>query len=329
MSSVDWWVLYSQDAVLLGNDCLDFFYNLHQRRPRHKPTRFSFMLHDTLGKKNGCAPCFAPAHKDHLIILSLCFSKATSEIHLPRKLQVVMDPGDLASAAQIARFTRPLEGIKLQGATLNFKILPFELDNDEMYDIKLSCTYQSSVIAELSARLVHKDKIIRNGNSFYEQMDRPSDLCCYLAIHLFSGHGLLKPKWISDPALKGSGRWTSEDLDSTDFIVIEHVQVDTVHRRKGIGKEMMNAVLNWALNRGANIAFFHTVELRRPLHGADAAYREKCSRAMAFCRSVGFRRVGASHWFAHSTVRGPMPSWSADEDFDPEECLPGAGVSNT
>jgi hypothetical protein len=51
----------------------------------------------------------------------------------------------------------------------------------------------------------------------------------------------------------------------------------------------------------------------------EPGYKTNLARSISFCRSVGFRRLGTSEYFAWFTLRGNWPAWSAEEDFDPVE----------
>jgi hypothetical protein len=116
--------------------------------------------------------------------------------------------------------------------------------------------------------------------------------------------------------------------------VFELLQINEPYRRRGLGKRLVNAVLETA--RKTSKSFFAVVQptsLTRDIEkeiqeGMSydervVVYRRKLEAATDFFRALGFRRIGSSGWFALAAT-DPSHSChgvSAESDYDPPETL--------
>jgi GNAT superfamily N-acetyltransferase len=214
--------------------------------------------------------------------------------------------------------------------------------NRENHDVKLkvsmSAHYESDSAMNIWAECVEGGERIGSVRGllltppiweldFYEYMDPISGDCADLAINLFDQLGQLKEMWISDLETKGSGIWDHRLDYQCQFLVIEIADVKLAHRREGLGRCMVDALLKTAVSHGgAEYSFVWSTQLNSAEDAArdgDSDYLAKWdankARADAFWRSMGFRRVGASKWLCRAMDENdPSHALAAEDDFDPE-----------
>lgn len=175
-------------------------------------------------------------------------------------------------------------------------------------------------------------KLIRRSkmrNTFYDEMEEPSRDTCLLAFDLFDRYGCLRPEYKNHPIRKGSGIW-KEELDDGDFLLIEEIKIDEEYRQRGLGSRVVNAMLDKTEEKTRGFfaitwpTVFCTDKLRHEVKDKTETEREIILKpydkvAKAFWRSLGFRRIGSSYWFALASDPGHRcHSLPVSDDYDPE-----------
>ena len=186
-------------------------------------------------------------------------------------------------------------------------------------------------VAFCAARLIRRANI---RGAFYEQMQKPFDEATLLAFDLFDRYGRLKDDYRQHPIRKGSGMWQNQ-LNDGDILLIEDVAVKEPYRRQGLGKKMINALLETTRNKteaGKFVAILwpeysknaHFEDLLNALVGDSGSVHRPSvldhhdSVAISWARSLGFRRIASSMWFGLLCEAGqPTPSSSVEKDYDP------------
>lgn len=186
-------------------------------------------------------------------------------------------------------------------------------------------------------------KLIRRGKmreSFWFEMEQPTQETCDLAFDLFDRYGRLNPEFYEHDINKGTGVWGNE-LDRGDLLFFEELTVDAAHRRRGIGTKLVNAILEKTRKKvSERVGFF---ALARPgflwrevshLEDDPAAMGEAQEDAekggLAFWHAMGFRRVGTSSWLAWtdspghpSRQLGIAQDWICPDDLTADVSLYG------
>lgn len=183
-------------------------------------------------------------------------------------------------------------------------------------------------------------KLIRRSimrESFWAEMEAPTQDTHNLAFELFDRYGRLNPELYEHDVNKGTGVWGTE-LDRGDLLIIETVQVDKGYRRRGIGTKLVNAILEKTRKKVSEQEGFFV--LTRPgflwrevslLRGDPAALKEAEQAgerdALAFWHAMGFRRVGTTFWLAWTdSPDHPSRQLEADQDWTHQDD-PTADVS--
>lgn len=173
--------------------------------------------------------------------------------------------------------------------------------------------------------------------SFWEEMECPTQDTHDLAFELFDRYGRLNPEFYDHDVNKGSGVW-GDELDHGDLLILEELKVDTAYRRRGTGTKLVNAILEKTKKKVSDrVGFFALVRpgaLRSELPTWDpAAMREAEQSAMkaalGFWRAMGFRRVGTSPWLAWTDSPGhPSRQLGIFQDFvGPDDQIAGVSLS--
>ncbi|CAG8970644.1 hypothetical protein HYALB_00003398 [Hymenoscyphus albidus] len=217
-------------------------------------------------------------------------------------------------------FTASLRGVK----TTFYVRDEYELEGVKV--LRVECAINNLSLGTVQARLLRRDRFL---DSFWDTMDACSQDCGDLASTIFTKNGHLKPKWVSSQ-YKGTGVWDVEDF-LYPFLVIENIQVNPNHRRAGIGRYMVQVILQEAEKRGACFSCTWPTELgdspessssllhyQRPEGEKGAIYNGNVARAIGFWRAMGFRRIGTSHWFClHEFEDHPSRRLAPEDDFGP------------
>jgi len=183
--------------------------------------------------------------------------------------------------------------------TFDTAILKFcigkDIENEAVHNVTLTCVHQNLDLGSVFARLINAEEL----DSFQMDMDDISHDCMDLASLVFDGAGMLQRKWLRDSVSKGSGVWTAS-LGQNGFLVVETIQVGMAYRRKGVGKVMLEALIKLAKNRNASYAFLWATQLNTAPDvsfnqpDSEALFSANKARATAFCRAIGFRRIGTT-----------------------------------
>ncbi|KAH9908308.1 hypothetical protein F4778DRAFT_776611 [Xylariomycetidae sp. FL2044] len=186
-------------------------------------------------------------------------------------------------------------------------------------------TASDSVIGMCDAKLIRRDSIT---HSFWDSMEPPSEETSDLAIELFDRYGRLNRKYLQDDYHKGTGVWGNE-LDTGDILLFEKLSVSREFRHQKIGTRMVQTVLDRVrMKIEAQQALLAIVgpgaltqEVRQECKsGADETTVRKThvERAQNFWRSLGFRRIGTSRWFALTDAQGhPSQQLDVASDWEP------------
>ena len=178
-----------------------------------------------------------------------------------------------------------------------------------------------------------KCKLIRRARMrhvFYDEMEEPSCETSSLAFDIFDRYGRLRKEFKTHPIKRGTGLWQHE-LDNGDLLLFEELKIDKRYRRRGLGKRLVAAVLEKTCEKSES--FFAIVEpgylyreVRIEIKGSmsdeekDVIYRQAFNAGTDFWRSLGFRRIGSSTWFAlASDPDHPCHGVPAGSDHNPPE----------
>ncbi|PSR84017.1 hypothetical protein BD289DRAFT_482998 [Coniella lustricola] len=151
-------------------------------------------------------------------------------------------------------------------------------------------------LAVCSAKLIRRDHIKAG---FWEEMEEPTQETSQLAFELFDRYGRLKPKFYEHEFKRGTGVWGSE-LDDGDILLIEVLCVAPEKRRTGLGTEIVQKILEKVRPKTRRfIALVSPGFLSSEVpEGDDDEKQHQIAASLQFWRSLGFRRVGTSSWFA-------------------------------
>jgi GNAT superfamily N-acetyltransferase len=235
-----------------------------------------------------------------------------------------MGPPELESEEQENFLDDPADGKVIMKVFL-------QEEDDEfqawMQTIHVHCTRDGKEIWRGIGRYVKRDYI---RSHFWRDMEEPCQELSSIAFELFDRYGRLKSEFIDHTIRKGTGCWGSE-LDLGSLFVIEYMSVEKALRRKGVGKRMATCLLNKALAGERKTAFSLVMpgwlnsDISKVIDGKSKREqiiirRGARSSAIAFYRSLGFRRIGASYCFGLATDPDHQAcKLLAAADFDPPE----------
>ncbi|KAH8163739.1 hypothetical protein CIB48_g4508 [Xylaria polymorpha] len=174
-------------------------------------------------------------------------------------------------------------------------------------------------IAVCKVKLIRRQRI---RHDFWVQMEEPSEATSSLAFDIFDRYGRLDREYCEHEIRKGSGVW-GDELDRGNLLLFEEIDVTPSWRRQAVATKIVNAILEKARAMpGRFFAFAAPGCLTRNLdytdetsHSALIAKQEMISKR--FWRSLGFRRVGVSGWFAYThNDSHPSRHLDAEEDWD-------------
>ena len=246
----------------------------------------------------------------------------------------------------------------LGGSEVTFKL--FIQDNDEefkswMDTIHVHCSSDGKEIGNAFGRFVHRGRIRPH---FWRHMEEPCQELSSIAFELFDRYGRLNRELINHTVRKGTGCWGSE-VDLGPIFIIEHIRIERTWRRKGVGKKMIEALITKAsaekktpdplismasaedklfesligkISTKKNKLAFTIVapgwlngDIRADLDGKTATEQRDIQFAthdasVAFFRSIGFRRIGASSCFGLAVdPNHKAHKISINDDFNPPD----------
>ncbi|KAK1252723.1 hypothetical protein MKX08_003910 [Trichoderma sp. CBMAI-0020] len=117
-----------------------------------------------------------------------------------------------------------------------------------------------------------------------------------MGFDLFDRYGRLKPAFKKGSARCGSGIW-GDELDDGDILLIQKVCIDEPHRRQGMAQEMVRDMLQKALAK-CNPQTFIAIAREKSGEEQSVIYDRERHKLECFWRSLGFRRIGYTEWFA-------------------------------
>ncbi|KAL6896377.1 hypothetical protein GGI43DRAFT_410944 [Trichoderma evansii] len=205
--------------------------------------------------------------------------------------------------------------------------------NASVLSKKTNANGKPDCIGSCSSVLIDRDRI---RPVFYNAIHQPSEETSSMGFGLFDRYGRLKLAFKKDSVRSGSGIW-GDELNCGDILLIDQVRIDKRYRRQGIGQEMVRVILQKALARCDPETFVAiarsaaiTSEVRdecedKSYEEEDAIYDRERRTVECFLRSLGFRRIGYTEWFAFAAgdAQHACHSLPADQDFDPPEPTPG------
>ena len=203
-----------------------------------------------------------------------------------------------------------------------------DYESDEEHDwlkpVRSTATGPDGVkIGTCTGNIVYRDSIRKD---FYSLMEEPSQELAELAFGLFDRWGNIKSDYLEHPVKKGSGVWGKE-LNRGSFLYVENLKVNKDHYRQGSGRRMVEDVCTKARSARSSCRFAITWPVfvdNRPYEDrqADPCRPDRVARIDAgqtatenFWRSVGFRRIGSSPFFAFA-MAGDLPSLALDKSED-------------
>lgn len=164
-------------------------------------------------------------------------------------------------------------------------------------------------IGHCNAKLIRRDMM---RESFWLEMEETTQETHALASDLFDRYGRLQPELYDHEIIKGSGVWGKE-LDHGDLLLFDEVKVDAAYRGRGIGTNLVNAILEKTKKTvSERMGFFALASpgfLRGDIPRDDPtatteAKQDAMKTALRFWHSMGFRRVGTSAWLAWTDSPG-------------------------
>lgn len=151
-------------------------------------------------------------------------------------------------------------------------------------------------------------------------MEEVSEETCDMAFGLFDRYGRVERKYIKPGFRQGTGVWDRE-LDHGDILFIDKLRVESEARRRGVGTKLFKAVLNHVRGSAGPRKFVAVVGPGILRQDTDETDRDEAMGALAtsrrFWRSLGFRRIGTSPWFAYTDQPGhPSKELDISKDWD-------------
>ena len=194
--------------------------------------------------------------------------------------------------------------------------------------LHITCTHNGKVVGWANGQHINRSWI---RPFFYRDMEEPTqDMSC-LAYDVFDRYGCLKKEFKEHPVRKGTGKWGSE-LDIGILFLIESIRLDKEWRRNGLGTIMVKAIMGKATRLEGGVDFTLTIPGWLNTRDLDLELKDKSKSAarvirfrhqdtaVAFFRSLGFRRIGASGCLGLAKdLAHEAHNISCTDDYDPEE----------
>jgi len=164
-------------------------------------------------------------------------------------------------------------------------------------------------------------------------MEEPCQELSMVAFGLFDRYGRLKRELKDHPIRKGTGVWGSE-LDLGPLFIIESVCVNRDWRRKGVGKKIVTCLIEKSHGEKTTPSFslvtpgWLNSEIEPDIREKTKIQKRQIQFlahdvAVSLYRSLGFRRIGTSSFFALATdPNHPAHTISCTADLDPPVAEP-------
>lgn len=166
---------------------------------------------------------------------------------------------------------------------------------------------EGEVIGSYSAKFVKRNVIFDN---FHFSMDEVSAEMYQLAREIFDKGGCLRRQFEGASMGPGQGTW-GQKLDLGDILLLEEMYVEQSYRRQGFGRAMVRDLVRRARRASADscVEFFVvclpsglTNVVRHEETGTATQVQDAKRRheaiASQFFRSMGFKKIGSSDWYA-------------------------------
>lgn len=199
------------------------------------------------------------------------------------------------------------------------------------------------IVASCLAQRINRKPIRAN---FYEEMGEESEDLADLAFNLFDRWGCVKDDILYHPVKTGTGIW-GEELNRGKILLFQSLTAEEDARSQGIARKVVEDL--WAKVRAQTDAS----TVRYPQFGPPTAHEDEECRfalvlptqvdtmekaafealspdargdyvenskavAIAFWRSLGFRRIGSSSWFGlAASAEHPSHQLSTHDDYNP------------
>jgi GNAT superfamily N-acetyltransferase len=192
--------------------------------------------------------------------------------------------------------------------------------------IMLTNTTDSSMtkIGHSYGELIRRSQVQQ---AFYEELEEPTSETSELAFDLFDRYGRLRKEFKTHEVKKGSGLW-GDELDTGDLLHLEQIVVEKPYRRQGLGRKLVKAMIEKTRPKCGN--FFAIVLVSNLISAVEKetpgmtkeeripVYDQHEETAIHFFRSLGFRRVGSTSWFALAGNKNhSCHNLLALDDYDP------------
>lgn len=216
----------------------------------------------------------------------------------------------------------------------------FEAINGNIHLRQANEAAKQDPVGFCSSALIRRIKI---REKFYHDIEQPTEESSAMGFALFDRYGRLKPAFKKHAFKSGSGIW-GDELDIGDIHLIDQVQIDESHRHRGLGKMLLETILERGIaksNPRRYIAIARDAvlfsEIEHKCHGKteeekSAIYDRQQHISQLFLRSLGFRRIGSTEWFARAgDKQHRCHCLPADQDFDPPPMIPSVpnSIMNT
>ncbi|CAI6331670.1 unnamed protein product [Periconia digitata] len=182
-----------------------------------------------------------------------------------------------------------------------------------------------SEVGSCVSALIQRDKIRMR---FHSSIDMSTPESWTMGYALFDRYGRLKPVYKNHPFKSGSRIWGNE-LSTGDILLVDTLRVQREHCGKGLGQKLVKAVLDEARARTDPRTFVAIARTANMDSEVRAGFQDKGNEegttysdrqelpARCLLRSLGFRRIGSSQWFALAEdPNHACHSLSANDDFD-------------
>ncbi|THV46260.1 hypothetical protein BGAL_0401g00050 [Botrytis galanthina] len=211
---------------------------------------------------------------------------------------------------------------------LSVHVTKDEQDNKWLDNIRVECSHKDGWVGRAVSSYIHRQGIKSN---FLNMMELPSYKMGEMAGELFNKFGCLLRKFEEHVVQRGTGAWGAE-MDVGPLVLLEEIEItDKGFRRKGLGRAMIKALIqesqaqahpfrrllviarpDWIIDNSFEEAYKRSDRERR------ATKRQALDSAIAFYRSLGFRRIGSSSYFGFSVdPKHKAHSINVDADYDP------------